>query len=62
MVGTVVQICWHCFVVIKPAVMLIVRGGGKLNHQNPLISHLTVDDETKLPFDNIVFYVWVLGM
>lgn len=56
MVGMVVQICWHCFVVIKPAVMLIVRGG-ELNHQNPLISHLTVDDETKLPFDSIVFYV-----
>lgn len=56
MVGMVVQICWHCFVVIKPAEMLIVRGGG-LNHQNPLISHLTVDDETKLPFDSIVFYV-----
>lgn len=36
--------------------MLIVRGG-ELNHQNPLISHLTVDDETKLPFDSIVFYV-----
>lgn len=28
MVGMVVQICWHCFVVIKPAEMLIVRGGG----------------------------------
>lgn len=61
MVGMVVQICWHCFVVIKPAVMLIVRGE-ELNHQNPLIGHLTVDDETKLPFDNIVFYLWVLGM
>lgn len=57
MVGMVVQICWHCFVVIKPAEMLIVRGGGELSQQNPLISHLTVDDETKLPFDSIVFYV-----